>query len=109
MLKTMRAEMNAERSDVAIESLIIDAGYNGNIRDVILESMGDTDPECGDDGEISDPEFEKLIEGIPETEPDDYDAFMEGTVTAKDELGDEKEMTLEEVTNELIPDTEEEA
>lgn len=108
MLKTMRAEMNAERADVAVESLIIDAGYNGNIRDVILESMGDTDPECSENGEIGDPEFDKLIEGIPETEIDDYDSFMEGKVVAKDELGDNKEMTIEEVENELIPETEEE-
>lgn len=107
MLKTMREKLNAERADVAIESLIIDAGYNGNIRDAVLEAMGEEDVDCGDEG--IDPEFDKLIEGIPETEIDDnYDSFMEGKVVAKDELGDEKEMTLEDVENELIPETEEE-
>lgn len=105
MLKTMRAELNANRTDVALEQLIVDAGYNAPIRDVILEAAGDTEP----DPDCPDEEFEKLIEGIPETEiDDDDDSLMEGKVVGKDELGEKKEMTLDEVEEQLIPETEEE-
>jgi hypothetical protein len=49
-----------------------------------------------------------LIDSIPETEiDDDYDAYIEGDVNAKDELGDEKKMKIEDVTEAYIPVTEE--
>lgn len=114
MLKTMRAALNAHRSDCAIEQLILDAGDNAETRDLMLESMGEPEPiedegEDKGDSEDIDPEFEKLIADIPETDIDeDFDGYMEGKVVAKDELGDKKEMSLDEVAEQLIPDTEEE-
>lgn len=106
MLRTMREKLNEERKDVAIESMIVDNGFSSVTRDIMLEAMGDRDPL--EDEDATDEEIEALINNIPETELDeDYDAYMEGKVVAKDELGDEKEMTLDEVEEQLIPETEE--
>ena len=105
MLKTMRAELNKGRADAAMEGMIIDATLNAQIRDVVLEGMDCDEDECDpeEQGEMG-----SLIDSIPETEiDDDYDAYIEGDVNAKDELGDEKKMKIEDVAEAYIPITEE--
>lgn len=96
MLKTLREALLKDRSDVAMESMIIDAGFNGQIRDTVMEAMGE-----GDD-ELSEEELEALLADIPESDLDDPESMCEGTVLAKDELGEDKEMTIEQVTESFI-------
>ena len=99
MLKTLREQLVRDRSDIALESLIIDAGFNGQIRDTVMEAMGE-----GDD-ELSDEELEKLLADIPESDLDDPDALLENKVVGKDELGEPKDMDLETVAESFIPPT----
>ncbi len=105
MLKTMREALNAERLDVALETYMLDAGDRAEVRDTVLESMGECDTDC--DPDVPDEDVEKLIDTIPETDIDDADSFMEGDVVGKDELGNDKKMSVDDVEKDIVPETEE--
>jgi len=102
MLKTMREELNSAKLDTALESMIVDAGDRAICRDIMLEACGDCEP-TGDD-----PEMERIIATIPETEIDDVDTITESGATVKNEVGEDEKMSDEEILEHFIPDTEEE-
>lgn len=102
MLKTMREELNSAKLDTAMESMIVEAGDRAICRDTILEACGDVEP-TGDD-----PEMERIIATIPETEIDDADVLTESGATVKNEVGEDEKMTDDEILEHFIPDTEEE-
>lgn len=115
MLNTLKTVLSQEKSDATFESLTLDAVINSPVRDAMLESMGDTDP----DPDIPDEEMEKLINTIPETDIDDPDCCEEvaGNEVSGgknkdgsdpvDADGNPRKQTIDECIEAYIPDTEE--
>lgn len=115
MLKTLKAALHQEKSDATFESLTLDAVTNSHVRDIMLEAMGDTEPNA----DAPDEEMEKLIATIPETDIDDPEACDEIACnevagarnkdgsTPLDAEGNEKKLSVDECIENYIPMTEE--
>ena len=105
MLKIMRESLNAAKLDSTMEAQILDHVSRGEVRDIIMEALGE--PADVDPDEISEDEMEKLIDSIPETDIDDADEIMESTIVAHNEYGDKVNVDCLEAADQLIPDAEE--
>lgn len=106
MLKTLRDQLNATKSDASFEGFVLDSIERSSVRDIILEDCGA--PECREDDDFVDGDISKLIDSLPESDIDlDNDSIIQGIIKARDEQGNDTDMTVDECCEAYIPDTEE--
>lgn len=110
-LKTLFTALRKEKAEIGFGNMVAIANESAQIRDVMLEEMGDPLDEFKNEA-IDDEDMEKFIESIPEDETEDIEAAvadalnMDDPVDPDDYIGDSAKKALEEACS-MFPDTEE--